>query len=143
MLLRKNEAKRIGSKAGASEIKNHPWFAKDIQWALLRNTTPPIIPKVDNPTDTKHFRDLKEDKEMDLEKEAVGGNQSGDLAKTGPALAVADEPNATKSTATVEPIKLSASADNNTKTKEADSWKKKKTDPFQEFSAVSIIHKSS
>lgn len=42
-LLIKDETKRLGSKMGASDIKNHPFF-KDTQWALLRNQKPPMIP---------------------------------------------------------------------------------------------------
>lgn len=42
-LLIKNENKRLGSRAGASDIKGHPFF-KTTQWALLRNQTPPIVP---------------------------------------------------------------------------------------------------
>ncbi|AGO12643.1 AaceriADR167Wp [[Ashbya] aceris (nom. inval.)] len=42
-LLVKKETKRLGSKFGASEIKKHPFF-KNVQWALLRNQEPPLIP---------------------------------------------------------------------------------------------------
>lgn len=42
-LLIKDENKRLGSRAGASDIKAHPFF-KNTQWALLRNQTPPMIP---------------------------------------------------------------------------------------------------
>lgn len=42
-LLIKDEAKRLGSKTGASDIKNHVFF-KTTQWALLRNQKPPMIP---------------------------------------------------------------------------------------------------
>ena len=42
-LLIKDEMKRLGSRSGASDIKNHVFF-KDTQWALLRNQTPPMIP---------------------------------------------------------------------------------------------------
>ncbi|KAI8830506.1 putative serine/threonine protein kinase (Nrc-2) [Chytriomyces cf. hyalinus JEL632] len=42
-LLHKDDTKRLGSKAGAAEIKIHPFF-KDINWALLLNMRPPIIP---------------------------------------------------------------------------------------------------
>ncbi|KAH3900767.1 serine/threonine-protein kinase SCDLUD_003772 [Saccharomycodes ludwigii] len=42
-LLIKNENKRLGSKLGASDIKRHPFFKK-IQWSLLRNQEPPLIP---------------------------------------------------------------------------------------------------
>lgn len=42
-LLIKDENKRLGSKLGASDIKNHLFF-KNTQWALLRNQKPPMIP---------------------------------------------------------------------------------------------------
>lgn len=42
-LLIKDENKRLGSRAGASDIKAHAFF-KTTQWALLRNQTPPIVP---------------------------------------------------------------------------------------------------
>ncbi|KAJ9079257.1 serine/threonine protein kinase, AGC [Entomophthora muscae] len=42
-LLNRDEFKRLGSKGGASDIKSHPFF-KSINFALLRNMTPPIIP---------------------------------------------------------------------------------------------------
>lgn len=42
-LLVKEETKRLGSKMGASDIKNHPFF-KSTQWALLRHQKPPMIP---------------------------------------------------------------------------------------------------
>lgn len=42
-LLAKQENRRLGSKAGASEVKAHPFF-KPIKFALLRHMTPPIIP---------------------------------------------------------------------------------------------------
>ena len=40
-LLDKSERRRLGSKSGASEVKQHRWFAK-INWGLLRNTRPPV-----------------------------------------------------------------------------------------------------
>lgn len=42
-LLIKNEAKRLGSRMGAADIKKHPFFKK-VQWSLLRNHEPPLIP---------------------------------------------------------------------------------------------------
>lgn len=42
-LLCKNEAKRLGSKMGAADIKRHPFFKK-VQWSFLRNQEPPLIP---------------------------------------------------------------------------------------------------
>jgi hypothetical protein len=44
-LLIRDASKRLGSKAGAEEIKAHPFF-KGINWALLRNTVPPYVPRV-------------------------------------------------------------------------------------------------
>lgn len=44
-LLCKNEAKRLGSKMGAADIKRHPFFKK-VQWSFLRNQEPPLIPRL-------------------------------------------------------------------------------------------------
>ena len=43
-LLVKDPAARLGSRAGAEEIKRHPWF-NDLNWALLRQQTPPYVPR--------------------------------------------------------------------------------------------------
>lgn len=43
-LLIKDDTLRLGSRTGASEVKQHKWFSK-ISWGLLRNTQPPIVPK--------------------------------------------------------------------------------------------------
>lgn len=40
-LLIKDENKRLGSASGASEVKQHKWFAS-VNWGLLRNMTPPV-----------------------------------------------------------------------------------------------------
>ena len=42
-LLIKDEHKRLGSQLGASEVKQHRWFAP-VSWGLLRHKTPPIVP---------------------------------------------------------------------------------------------------
>lgn len=42
-LLNRDEFRRLGCKAGASDVKFHPFF-KSLNFALLRNMTPPIIP---------------------------------------------------------------------------------------------------
>lgn len=42
-LLTKNESKRLGCKMGAADVKKHPFFKK-VQWSLLRNQEPPLIP---------------------------------------------------------------------------------------------------
>nr|AML78527.1 putative LOV domain-containing protein [Pandorina morum] len=43
-LLVKDIGRRLGSRTGANEIKSHPWF-KGVNWALLRNETPPYVPR--------------------------------------------------------------------------------------------------
>ncbi|KAG1446252.1 hypothetical protein G6F56_009633 [Rhizopus delemar] len=62
-LLHKEENKRLGSKAGASDIKSHPFF-KNINFALLRHCTPPIKPLVEKPNgiDAINFRKMPPEK---------------------------------------------------------------------------------
>jgi hypothetical protein len=44
---------RLGSgPGGVKEIMSHPFF-NGINWANLRNTTAPYIPRIDSPTDTR------------------------------------------------------------------------------------------
>ena len=43
-LLLKDEGRRLGSRAGAADVKTHPFF-RPTQWALLRHSTPPMIPR--------------------------------------------------------------------------------------------------
>ncbi|CAA2987887.1 serine threonine- kinase D6PKL2 [Olea europaea subsp. europaea] len=50
-LLTKDPKKRLGFKRGATEIKQHPFF-DSINWALIRSTHPPQIPK---PVDLASF----------------------------------------------------------------------------------------
>lgn len=64
-LLIKEETKRLGSRAGASDIKGHPFF-KHTQWALLRNQTPPIIPVKGKGVDALNFREMKESGSIDF-----------------------------------------------------------------------------
>jgi protein-serine/threonine kinase len=46
-LLRPDYKKRLGSENGAADIKASKFF-KDINWSLIRNLTPPIIPPVEH-----------------------------------------------------------------------------------------------
>ncbi|KAF9469058.1 kinase-like domain-containing protein [Collybia nuda] len=69
-LLDKNERTRLGSRSGASEVKQHKWFAK-INWGLLRNTQPPIVPSSSNGHDAVNFRNLKESNSLHLEDQIV------------------------------------------------------------------------
>ncbi|KAK9152559.1 hypothetical protein Sjap_000039 [Stephania japonica] len=50
-LLVKDPQKRIAYKRGATEIKQHPFF-EGVNWALIRGTTPPLVP---DPIDFKQF----------------------------------------------------------------------------------------
>lgn len=68
-LLCKNEDKRLGARAGASEVKSHAFF-KDINFALLRNMKPPIIPQKAKPERAVHFNRLKESTSFDLHEDA-------------------------------------------------------------------------
>jgi len=69
-LLIKDEVRRLGSRAGASDVKNHPFF-KPITWALLRHMKPPMIPHQGRAIDTVNFRTVRESASMD-----IGGNVS-------------------------------------------------------------------
>ena len=43
-LLIRDPTKRLGARAGAEEIKAHPFF-KGINWALIRHAQPPYCPR--------------------------------------------------------------------------------------------------
>ncbi|CAO3586207.1 unnamed protein product [Absidia cylindrospora] len=66
-LLNKDENKRLGTRAGASELKSHAFF-KPINFALLRHMRPPILPsKQADPIDAVHFKHIKESVSFDLD----------------------------------------------------------------------------
>ena len=64
-LLIKDEHRRLGSKAGASDVKTHPFF-KNTSWALLRHIRPPIIPKPGKGIEAANFRNMKESASLDI-----------------------------------------------------------------------------
>ncbi|KDN53036.1 Pkinase-domain-containing protein [Tilletiaria anomala UBC 951] len=70
-LLIKDENKRLGSQSGASEVKQHKWFAP-ISWGLLRNLTPPIVPADSSGTDAINFRNVKESRSLNLDHQGDG-----------------------------------------------------------------------
>ncbi|KAG1715922.1 hypothetical protein ID866_1211 [Astraeus odoratus] len=74
-LLDKEERTRLGSRSGASEVKQHKWFAK-INWGLLRNTRPPIIPAASNAADATNFRHIKESNSLHLENQTSFGRRT-------------------------------------------------------------------
>lgn len=72
-LLHKEEGKRLGSRAGASDVKAHPFF-KNINFALLRHCVPPITPLIQKPNgiDALNFRKMPpESVSLDLESDDV------------------------------------------------------------------------
>ncbi|CAO1613611.1 unnamed protein product [Parajaminaea phylloscopi] len=69
-LLIKDELKRMGSNSGASEVKQHKWFAP-ISWGLLRNLTPPIVPAYSNGLDAINFRNVRESKSLQLDRQVA------------------------------------------------------------------------
>jgi protein-serine/threonine kinase len=54
-LLHRDPKRRLGARHGAPEIKKHPFF-KGVNWALIRNETPPIAPSLSHELDISHFR---------------------------------------------------------------------------------------
>ena len=92
-LLDKDERTRLGSKSGASSVKQHKWFAK-VNWGLLRNMRPPvsvaltiegkagkphsliyeqIVPAASNGAEAANFRQLRESHSLHLEEQAGQG----------------------------------------------------------------------
>jgi protein-serine/threonine kinase len=73
-LLIKDETKRLGARAGASDVKTHPFF-RTTQWALIRHMKPPMIPHQGRAgTDTVNFRNVKESASVD-----IGGNNAAQM----------------------------------------------------------------
>ncbi|KAI0427001.1 Pkinase-domain-containing protein [Xylaria sp. FL1042] len=64
-LLIKDETRRLGARAGASDIKTHAFF-RTTQWALIRHMKPPIIPHAGRGIDTVNFRNVKESESVDI-----------------------------------------------------------------------------
>jgi protein-serine/threonine kinase len=64
-LLIKDENRRLGARAGASDIKAHPFF-RTTQWALIRHMKPPIVPHPPRGSETPNFRNMKESESVDL-----------------------------------------------------------------------------
>ena len=63
-LLVSDQNKRLGHKYGAADIKEHPFF-KGINWALIRNEKPPIIPTIRDKYDTSNFRTIVDSDDED------------------------------------------------------------------------------
>jgi protein-serine/threonine kinase len=78
-LLIKDELRRLGSRAGASDVKAHPFF-RTTTWALLRHSKPPIIPNQGRGVDTVNFRNVKESHSIDLGSGPAGANKGFGVA---------------------------------------------------------------
>ncbi|PXF45345.1 Serine/threonine-protein kinase nrc-2 [Gracilariopsis chorda] len=61
-LLRRDATKRLGSQQGATEIMRSRWF-KDFNFQLVRNETPPIMPKIRDPLDFSQYRRMPEEED--------------------------------------------------------------------------------
>ena len=55
----------MGSRAGASDVKGHPFF-RATQWALLRHMKPPMTPNAGREVDAVNFRAVKESESVDI-----------------------------------------------------------------------------
>ncbi|KAF9452051.1 Pkinase-domain-containing protein [Macrolepiota fuliginosa MF-IS2] len=89
-LLDKDERTRLGSRSGASEVKQHKWFVKT-NWGLLRNTRPPIIPlPTANGAENGNFRHLKESNSLHLEEQILTPGGKSHSGAHGPSTLGAD-----------------------------------------------------
>lgn len=78
-MLCKDEHRRLGSRAGASDVKSHPFF-RTTQWALLRHMRPPMIPTQGKGVDAVNFRSLKESESVDISRSRTPNNEgTGDV----------------------------------------------------------------
>ena len=77
--------RRLGSRAGASDVKTHPFF-RSTQWALLRHMKPPMIPHQGRAIDTVNFRTVKESASVDISR-AKGVPLDSGLATPGAEVA--------------------------------------------------------
>ncbi|KAJ2997065.1 hypothetical protein NUW58_g772 [Xylaria curta] len=113
-LLIKDELRRLGARAGASDIKTHAFF-RTTQWALIRHMKPPIVPHAGRGIDTVNFRNVKESESVDITSSKSPGFAKGVPLDSGlttpgneisdpfeefnrPALAAAPTPGPTPST---------------------------------------------
>lgn len=80
-LLRREADKRLGSLNGASDIKRSRWF-KDFNFALVRNETPPIVPKVNKGKDMSQMQEM--DGQEDAHTESISPHASHDYDNSNP-----------------------------------------------------------
>ncbi|WWC69159.1 uncharacterized protein I206_103095 [Kwoniella pini CBS 10737] len=135
-LLIKDENKRLGSGSGASEVKSHKWFGT-VNWGLLRNMTPPIIPAESNGIDAINFRTLRESKSVDFDRDDVdvihakAGNPSV-FGNSTPGMLTPKEITTSAETPSSSSISGSVTSNGNGGMNSKD----KEKNPFEEFSSV-------
>lgn len=88
-LLIKDENRRLGARAGASDVKTHPFF-RTTQWALIRHMKPPMIPHQGRGVDTVNFRNVKESESVDISGARTLGTAKGVPLDSGLATPGAD-----------------------------------------------------
>jgi protein-serine/threonine kinase len=140
-LLIKDESKRLGSRAGASDIKAHPFF-RTTQWALLRNAKPPIVPHQGRSgIDTINFRNVKDSHSVDMGHHGAG-KVVGAMAAMGGAVVGSVLPLMPTTTTTTTTTNAKASAA--VKSVPLDSGLRtpveEEVDPFEEFNSVTLHH---
>ncbi|KAK3626399.1 serine/threonine protein kinase, AGC [Elasticomyces elasticus] len=123
-LLIKDELRRLGSRAGASDVKAHPFF-RSTSWALLRHMKPPIIPNQGRGIDTVNFRNVKESQSVDL------GSGDDDGSGTGSATTVPKNKGFSVPAAKMKGVPL----DSGLATPGGEI-----ADPFEEFNSVTLHH---
>ncbi|KAK9366453.1 kinase-like domain-containing protein [Lipomyces kononenkoae] len=149
-LLCKDENRRLGSRAGASDVKAHPFF-KTTQWALLRNMTPPMIPTPGDGVDAVNFRTLKDSQSVDIGK-TDGGNDvtndtngsarttehqfSGNGSSLAPGQLYSGSSSAKSSTNGKRSTSPGFTNGMNGSSTPADEY----YDPFQEFNSITLHH---
>ncbi|KAG0150676.1 hypothetical protein CROQUDRAFT_37954 [Cronartium quercuum f. sp. fusiforme G11] len=126
-LLFKDEHRRLGSQSGASEVKQHKWFGP-INWGLLRNCTPPIVPALNLSELMTTVKSSKRDsKSLDLESQVTS------------ITAITNSPLSLSTSSTnqqLDPKQLSQQPQHSPALPVVE-------DPFGEFSSVSLHHNGS
>ena len=162
-LLVKDPAKRLGSKSGASEIKSHAFF-KTVQWDLLRNQKPPLVPVFTqrHRQDPLYPAELSDGEEGDGSGDGDGdgdgdgngdgngsGNGSGDGNGDGNVNAstnASTNANANTNTNTKTKTNTNANANTNVNVKAISNKLLQNTidpsqsDPFTQFNSITIHH---
>ena len=127
-LLIKDELRRIGSRAGASDVKTHPFF-RSTQWALLRHMKPPMIPHAGRAIDTVNFRNVKESQSsVDMGAHSFLGGAKG---SGGGGFTLGGEGKGAKAVREVQGVPL----DSGLATPGGEI-----ADPFEEFNSVTLHH---